>query len=160
MSDFSNNNNNNINYNQDQKESGNTNLQQTPNGPENHQLQIKEQIKDPKLIEGIQVNNAYIDNDIDCEIINNKETDLFELNLQNYFDNLTKDNKTNKDKKQSNIQDDEPSLNKIELKEDSISMVDLKDKKFLNQLNYLVKKQRKLDRATKDCFINTKANSK
>lgn len=34
------------------------------------------------------------------------------------------------------------------------SIVDLKDKDFLNKLNYLTKKQRKIDRLGNDCFLN------
>jgi len=36
------------------------------------------------------------------------------------------------------------------------SIVDLNDKNFLNKLNYLTKKQRKIDRMGNDCFLNNK----
>ena len=34
------------------------------------------------------------------------------------------------------------------------SIVDLKDKDFLNKLNYLSKKQKKIDRLGNECFLN------
>ena len=36
------------------------------------------------------------------------------------------------------------------------SIVDLKDKEFIKKLNYLVKKQKKIDKIDNDCFINIK----